>query len=66
VNALDVWSADAGLRASVESDASSSVKRVRSGEPLPLEAWCDERIGQGIGWIEKFVETKSVWHPIGT
>jgi acyl-CoA reductase-like NAD-dependent aldehyde dehydrogenase len=66
VNALDVWSADAALRAAVESDASSSVKRVRAGEPLSLEGWCDERIGQGIGWIEKFVETKSVWHPIGT
>jgi acyl-CoA reductase-like NAD-dependent aldehyde dehydrogenase len=65
VNALDVWSDDAELRALLEKEGSQSVKRVRSQEPLSAEAFSDERVGQGIGWIEKFLETKTVWHPVG-
>ena len=28
-------------------------------------AWYEERVGQGLGWIERFLETKTVWHPVG-
>jgi hypothetical protein len=66
VNALDVRTIDARLRASMEGDASDSAKRVHAHEPLSAEEWRDERVGQGIGWIERFVETKTVWHPLGT
>ncbi|MBY0459140.1 MAG: aldehyde dehydrogenase family protein, partial [Gemmataceae bacterium] len=38
---------------------SDSVKRLVE---LPLEGWENQA---GIGWIEKFVETKTVWHPVG-
>jgi acyl-CoA reductase-like NAD-dependent aldehyde dehydrogenase len=65
VNALDVWAADSELRALLEREGSGSVKRVRTSEPLATEAWRDERVGQGIGWIERFLETKTIWHPVG-
>ncbi|MBK6459981.1 MAG: aldehyde dehydrogenase family protein [Myxococcales bacterium] len=65
VVALDVWSSDAALRASLERDAASSVKRVKTRE-LPDEAfWYDTRRGQGLGYIERTLETKTVWHPVG-
>jgi hypothetical protein len=65
VAALDAWSPDAELCARIEGDGSGSVKRVRShgasdAERLLLPA------GQGLAYIERFLETKTVWHPVGT
>jgi acyl-CoA reductase-like NAD-dependent aldehyde dehydrogenase len=65
VDGLDVWSTDAALRAALESEGSGSIKRVRTREPLSPDEWRGDRQGQGIGWIEKFLEAKTVWHPIG-
>jgi hypothetical protein len=64
VVAMDVWSADADLRAAAEREGSGNVKRVRTHghdetERLPSDA------GQGLGFIERFLETKTVWHPVG-
>jgi len=64
VVAMDVWSADADLRAAAEREGSGNVKRVRTHGPdetarLPSDA------GQGLGFIERFLETKTVWHPVG-
>lgn len=64
VAALDAWSDDADLRAALERDGSGSVKRVRTHDgraalALPSEA------GQGLGFIEDFLETKTAWHPVG-
>ena len=65
VIALDAWSTDAALRQVLEREGSDNVKRVKTHAPLSAAAWADERKGQGIGWIERFLETKTVWHPVG-
>jgi acyl-CoA reductase-like NAD-dependent aldehyde dehydrogenase len=65
VDALDVWSADAGLCAALASEGSGSVKRVRIRGPLSRSEWLDDGVGQGLGWIEAFLEMKTVWHPVG-
>lgn len=64
VIAMDVWSADAGLRAAVEREGSGNVKRVRTHDARDARRMTDER-AQGLGWIERFVEVKTVWHPVG-
>jgi acyl-CoA reductase-like NAD-dependent aldehyde dehydrogenase len=64
VNAMLAWSSDAGLRASLERDATGSVKRVQTAEPDALD-WEVDGVGQGLGWIERHLETKTIWHPVG-
>ena len=64
VIAMDVWSGDPDLVASLERDGATNVKRIRARVPSG-EALYGERSGQGIGWIEAFLETKTVWHPVG-
>jgi acyl-CoA reductase-like NAD-dependent aldehyde dehydrogenase len=65
VIALDAWTNDAALRQALEREGSDNVKRVKTHAPLSAASWADERKGQGIGWIERFLETKTVWHPVG-
>jgi acyl-CoA reductase-like NAD-dependent aldehyde dehydrogenase len=65
VSALDAWTDSAELRAALEKEGADSVKRVKTHAPLDAAAWHDERAGQGLGWIERFLETKTVWHPVG-
>lgn len=62
---MDAWIVDADLRKAVESEGSESVKRVKTRVPMDPSSWIDERKAQGLGWIERFVETKTVWHPVG-
>ncbi len=64
VNAIDTWSADDALRTLLEREGSGSVKRVRSHDGRACAALRDED-GQGLGFIEKFLEFKTVWHPVG-
>ncbi len=64
VDALDLCGVPDDQRASYEVQASESVKRVaHSPNPTP-DFWLSER-AQGLDWIERFVEFKTVWHPIG-
>jgi acyl-CoA reductase-like NAD-dependent aldehyde dehydrogenase len=65
VAALEAFSADAALRTSLERDATASVKRVRTSAPLDASAWETDGVGQGLGWIERHLETKTIWHPVG-
>ena len=65
VSGLEIWTKSAELRKKLEADGSDSVKRVKSHAPLSDEAWHDVRVGQGIGWMERFLETKTIWHPVG-
>jgi len=65
VIAVEAWTGDAALREALEREGSDSVKRVKTHAPLSSASWRDERKGQGIGWIERFLETKTVWHPVG-
>ena len=65
INALvgDIDAADA--RADLEREAAATVKRVTLRPvPDPREA-IDPQAGQGLGYLEPLVETKSVWHPVG-
>lgn len=62
---VDAWIVDADLRRSVESEGADNVKRVKTHVPMDAGAWLDDRRGQGLGWIERFLETKTVWHPVG-
>jgi hypothetical protein len=65
VIAIDAWSPDAELRQTLERDGADNIKRVKTHTPFGLETWLDDRQGQGLGWIERFLETKTVWHPVG-
>ena len=61
VNALDLWIAgpEADAAALLACD---SVKRARRGGEPPRDYWFGPN-GQGLEWIEAFVEIKTVWHP---
>ncbi len=61
VNALDLAGVtDRGLATSLERDAAGTVKRVRRAESDP-----DWHADPGIGPMSCFIETKTVWHPMG-
>lgn len=62
---IDAWIVDADLRKAVESEGADNVKRVKTHVPMDPEAWSDDRKAQGLGWIERFLETKTIWHPVG-
>ncbi len=64
VAAMDVWSADADQRAAVEREGSGNVKRVRTHDASEATVMSSDA-GQGLGFIERFLETKTVWHPVG-
>ncbi len=65
VIAIEAWTSDGALREALEREGSENVKRVKTHAPLGAAAWLDERKGQGLGWLERFLETKTVWHPVG-
>lgn len=65
VAGLDAHVADKKLRELLEREGSGSVKRVKTHTPLGAAQMRDDRRGQGLGWIERFLETKTVWHPAG-
>jgi hypothetical protein len=62
---VDGWIVDADVRKTVESEGADNVKRVKTHVPMDVEGWLDEQKGQGLGWIERFLETKTIWHPVG-
>jgi acyl-CoA reductase-like NAD-dependent aldehyde dehydrogenase len=67
VNALDTWGVPRDMRESVEVSAMESVKRVarppRTGDDR--FDWLDDTIAQRPEWIARYLEMKTVWHPIG-
>jgi acyl-CoA reductase-like NAD-dependent aldehyde dehydrogenase len=62
---IDAWSTDTALLAQLEREGADNVKRVKTHATATPMYWSDERRGQGIGWIERFLETKTIWHPVG-
>jgi acyl-CoA reductase-like NAD-dependent aldehyde dehydrogenase len=62
---IDAWTEDTALRAALEREGADNVKRVKTHAPPAASFWQDDRKGQGIGWLERFLETKSIWHPVG-
>lgn len=65
VNALDLAGLDLAHYRDAELAAAESVKRVVAPVNLPAKAWLDDDQGQDPYWIAAFLETKTVWHPIG-
>ena len=67
VNAIDTWGVPREMREQVEVSAMESVKRVarppRDGEER--FDWLDDRRAQRPEWIVRYLEMKTVWHPIG-
>jgi acyl-CoA reductase-like NAD-dependent aldehyde dehydrogenase len=59
VNAIDLTGAAPGARADLQAAAADNVKRVF----VPRNA--DWAADPGLARLNAFVETKSVWHPIG-
>jgi acyl-CoA reductase-like NAD-dependent aldehyde dehydrogenase len=59
VNGIDLTGADAGLAAELETAAAENLKRVRRPSP---EDWTAD---PGTGRLTAWLETKTVWHPIG-
>lgn len=68
VDALDLWLAPdeegVALAKGLEVAAAEGVKRVRR-RWLEPERWFDARATEGPGWIDAFVETKTLWQPVG-
>ena len=61
VNAIDLSGVDPPSRAELERLAAGSLMRVFAGPPA--EDWT---AGPGIRRMLAFLETKTVWHPVGT
>ncbi len=64
VAAMDVWTADAELAETLEREGAGSVKRTFVHGEEDAAALRSGR-GQGLGFIERFLETKTIWHPVG-
>ena len=62
VNAIDLTGTDTGARAALQQAAADNVKRVYIPAPRGTADWNAE---PGISRLTAFVETKTVWHPVG-
>jgi acyl-CoA reductase-like NAD-dependent aldehyde dehydrogenase len=63
VNGIDAHVVDGALAADLERSAADSVKRVTIH--CSVINWHDDHVGQGLGYVERFLEHKSIWHPVG-
>ncbi|SFL22452.1 aldehyde dehydrogenase family protein [Streptomyces pini] len=61
VNAIDLTGADADLARELETAAADNLKRVLR----PADATSDWSADPGVKRMLSFVETKTVWHPVG-
>ena len=64
VRALDLWNVDGEDAVALERDAAENCKRV-TRRALSPEEWFEHERGTSPGMIERFVESKTVWHPMG-
>ena len=66
VNALDTWGVPREMREQVEVSAMENVKRI-SRPPRDSDGfdWLDDARAQRPEWIARYLEMKTVWHPIG-
>ncbi len=63
VRAVDLWNVDGEQAVRLEDFAADSVKRVSRRVYEELD-WYDART-EGPGFIEAFLEQKTIWHPMG-
>lgn len=64
VRALDLFAGTDDELIALETSAADNVKRV-TRRSLEVDDWYDEAGTTGPGWIEKFLEVKTIWHPMG-
>lgn len=64
IRALDLWDIDAELAAALERAAADSIKRV-TRRSVAEARFYDDEWAIAPQMIERFVEYKSVWHPVG-
>lgn len=64
VRALDLWNVEGDEAAQLERAAVNNVKRV-TRRAFAEAQWYDDEHGCSPAWIERFVETKTIWHPMG-
>ncbi len=64
VRALDLWNVADDVATELETVAADNVKRV-ARRRVDGDAWYDHARGISPGCIERFIETKTVWHPMG-
>jgi len=66
VNGLDLFGVPTDLRVAIEQSAVESMKRVaRPPRDADRFDWLDDGRAQRPEWIARFLEMKTVWHPIG-
>ncbi len=67
VNAIDAWGVPFEMRQALEESAVENIKRVARPPRGDVERfdWLDDARAQRPEWIAAFLETKTVWHPIG-
>jgi delta 1-pyrroline-5-carboxylate dehydrogenase len=63
VAALDLWIDDDALATSLETEAVATVKRVRRHLPARTDFTSDSH--ESLRTIERFLELKTIWHPVG-
>ena len=61
VTGIDAWMTDEKLRTELENLGADNVKRTKTHAVADVD-WAS---AQGLGMIECFLETKTVWHPVG-
>ncbi len=64
VDALNLCGVAESDRTPYEQAAAESITRVHHSPNLSREEWLIDA-AQGLGWIEPFLEFKTVWHPLG-
>jgi delta 1-pyrroline-5-carboxylate dehydrogenase len=65
VRAIEAYSDDAALLAELERGSADAVRRTKTHHAVAREWFFDDRRGQGLGFLERAVEHKSIWHPVG-
>lgn len=65
VISLDAWSNDDALRTELEKLSADNVKRVKTYAVPSTSFWTDDSGAQGLSRLERYLETKTVWHPMG-
>jgi acyl-CoA reductase-like NAD-dependent aldehyde dehydrogenase len=64
INAIDYRDGDAAVEQSLLDEGADNLKRMRFSDSMTAAEW-NEESAQGLSEIAKFVEMKSVWHPVG-
>lgn len=64
VRGLDLWDVDGEDAVRLERDAADGVKRVARRGAREAD-WYDAERGSSPSMIERFIEVKTIWHPMG-